>query len=166
MKLINPVSNAGLEHSVYQENLPYVIKGPGIIKEICNYWPDTLSIDRAIIPIRNLHHATQSRILVTHKAKELGEYSYGYPGALTGVEDEEFQYLSLCPHFYLTIWTLLAYDVPIIFIKYPDMILDKYYFCHALNDAWQNNPMNKVFSDEEIYNVHDKIANKELIGVY
>jgi hypothetical protein len=144
-----PAARAGLELDIWQENAPYIIKTPWL----CDYIEDVLErrdivIDHAIIPMRSIGAAAQSRIHVERLSKS--EYSAGaVPGGLWGTASEGEQERILLDKFYALLWPLVRHAVPITFLAYPRLVLDPRYLYdslgfllpkvsfHDFQDAWR-----------------------------
>jgi hypothetical protein len=79
--------NAGMETDLRQDNASYIVKSPWI----CDYLEDLLRIgmvhiDHAIIPMRDLFSAAESRRLVSAKSPD-GNIPNNVPGGLWDVEN-------------------------------------------------------------------------------
>jgi hypothetical protein len=124
-------ARAGLETDIRKDNAPYIVKSPWL----CDYIEDVLAspdiaIDHAIIPMRSISGAAQSRIEVERgSTPEPGVV----PGGLWGTKREEDQERILLSKFYALLWPLVRHDVPITFLAYPRLVVDPAYLYDRLS---------------------------------
>lgn len=130
---LHSTARAGLELDIRQDDAPYVVKTPWL----CDYIEEVLDsgdivIDRAIIPMRSIDAAAQSRIRVERLST--GDYAPGErPGGLWGTGREAEQERILLQKFYALLWPLVREGVPITFLAYPRLVLDPAYLHERLN---------------------------------
>lgn len=132
------IGKAGLEKAITKEtaaNLPIVVKAPNIGEIL----PDILAenwfdIDRAIIPVRQLEDAADSRISVSERAMNTGKGKKKALGGLWKTADPMLQPFILAEQFYRTIETLAAYNIPITFLHFPRFAHDGEYFVTQLGE--------------------------------
>jgi len=113
--------HAGLEQDLMSPQAPYIVKNPGL----CRTLPEALAtglltIDHAIIPVRNLELAAMSRIAV-------GGSDGSVPGGLWGTADPSAQRWVLAELFHTLIQTLVAHDIPHTFLLFPRLVEDADY---------------------------------------
>jgi hypothetical protein len=128
----DPVSHGGLEHSLGRTlevgaRLPYVAKSPWFGPKLGRYLEDgRLQAKAAIVPLRSLFDAAESRRQVSRRAAEAGHDADKHPGGILGAgrvggagaaKKQEHQ---LARRFYELVATLVAHDVPIYFLRFPD----------------------------------------------
>ncbi len=128
---VNPVSHAGLEHSLKRtlakgKSLPYVAKSPYFGANLAQYLEDgQLQIRGFIVPMRDLRQAAESRRRVTRLAEEAGNEGL-FPGGVMNVKaNPAGQQRKLAIAFHALIRTLVAYNVPIHFLSFPEFATRK-----------------------------------------
>jgi hypothetical protein len=112
---------AGLEHDIEDPAAPYIVKNPAL----CETLPDVLArgqiaVDLALIPVRRLEDAAQSRVRV-------GGGDGLVPGGLVGTADPGKQQSVLAESFHRLVETLAAYDIPQIYLHFPRFAQDAAY---------------------------------------
>lgn len=121
----DPVSNAGLERSLGCADLPYIVKSPWFADQIANFLQSgRLQIAEAIIPMRDLYAAAESRRRVYQEVAALGKDPLKYPGTIWKTENPEEQELYLAMQFYKLIGPLVAHGIPIRFLHFPEFVHD------------------------------------------
>lgn len=126
------IGKAGLERVPNKnnfKNLPKIIKSPIIVNKL----PSILSkgwfpIELAIIPVRRLEDAAQSRINVHNRAMSSGINPKRAPGGLWKTNQAENQHWVLSEQLYRTIQPLVEFDIPIILVSFPRFANDYDYF--------------------------------------
>ncbi len=123
--------NAGMEWDIRKENAPYIVKSPAL----CDYLDDFLKtgraiIDHAIVPVRDLHSAAESRREVARK---------GYLKFLTPrrflfwrIRNPKDQENVLTHHLYQLIHTLAMHDIPLTLLSFPRLAKDPEYLFRKL----------------------------------
>jgi len=149
---------AGLEKDIRGENVPYIVKSPWI----CDYIDEILSdrniiIDHAIIPIRDLYSAAESRRFVSEKFKNKDIPIDEINGGLWHTKTPDKQEDVLANQFYRLIYYLTLYEIPITFIQFPEFSNDPVYLYNKLNKIL------KIKNYKRFYNIFNKINKPELI---
>ncbi len=126
----DPISHGGLEHSLARTleagtRLPYVAKSPWFGRKLRDYLDrDELKVKAAIVPMRDLTEAAESRRRVSQAAAEAGLDAGRHPGGLLGAKDPTLdarkQERQLARLFFDLVSALVAHDVPIYFLRFPD----------------------------------------------
>ena len=125
----DPISHGGLEHSLARTiaagtPLPYVAKSPWFGRKLRDYLDrDELRVKAAIVPMRDLHRAAESRRQVTRRAAEAGIASERHPGGVVGASkggQAAKQEPQLARLFFDLVSALVDHDVPIYFLRFPD----------------------------------------------
>lgn len=98
---VDSISKAGLEHSLMNTNLPEIIKAPGFSDELYNL-NENISIKDAIVPVRNLYDAAESRRRVFYETNNLC-----HDGSLWKTNDPKKQEMHLAIQFYKLIEQLV-----------------------------------------------------------
>jgi len=121
------VGHAGLEHNEFPKNgVPYVLKAPALAERIGPaVTSGKVTIDAAIVPVRDLHAAAESRRAVSREAAPDGDpVAPEVPGGLWRVDRPEDQESVLRDHFYRLVETLVRFDVPTWFLPFPAFARD------------------------------------------
>jgi hypothetical protein len=126
---LSPICNAGMEVEITQADAPYIVKRPDLcdrLDEIIR--SNTVVIDHAIIPVRDLHSAAESRRTVSRMAGDSGET----PGGLWHTKTPGEQELILTRQLYNLIFSLVKYDVPVTLLLFPRLANDPEYLYKKL----------------------------------
>src|SRR5262249_40188588 len=118
---------AGMEWDLRDPNAPYIVKSPWI----CDYLEEALAngdicIDHALVPVRDLYSAAQSRREVSARTDAAG-FPNGVPGGLWHTDNPDRQEIILAGQLYKLIHTLAKRDIPTSFIYFTRMIHDPEY---------------------------------------
>jgi len=131
---VHPHCNAGMELDIRDPNAPYIVKSPWL----CDYLDEVLLqgdivIDHAIVPMRDLHAAAQSRRDVITR---VDPSSYGgpdkVPGGLWHTTRAEEQERILTEQLYKLMYALAKYDVPLVLLYFPRLAKDPEYLYRKL----------------------------------
>lgn len=116
---------AGLEHDLAAPDAPYILKNPALCDSLGEILArGELVIDHALVPVRDLAEAAQSRIRVGGDGKT--------PGGLTGTANEAEQQHVLAERFHRLVHTLAAHRIPVTFLEFPRFARDAGYTFAAL----------------------------------
>ncbi len=122
------LGRAGLEKAISKKtkaDLPQVIKSPHFVGSLPKILEeDWFKIAMAIVPVRELGAAAQSRITVHEDALGAGVDPKKTPGGLWKTEDPADQSWVLAEQFYRTVERLVAYDIPLNLVSFPRFALD------------------------------------------
>lgn len=133
LREVDPHSNAGLERWLSEERRPYIIKNPRLSDEIEGVLASgQIAVDAAIIPMRDLFSAAESRRSVHRGASERGFNPLRQPGALWKTEKPQQQESHLALQFYRFVYPLVAHGVPIYFLEFPRFANDADYLVGVL----------------------------------
>lgn len=117
------VSNAGLERSLTHPDLPPIVKSPWIADEIAAVLREgRLHIEAAIVPVRDLFAAAESRRRVYREAGMKGKNPLKYPGTIWKTAEPTEQEPKLALQFYKLIEPLVAHGVPIYMLHFPEFV--------------------------------------------
>lgn len=157
-KVEGNIGRAGLERMPNRKNrttLPRIVKTPALgdklpvlLKE--QWFP----IGLAIVPVRNLYDAAQSRINVNERAKEKGIHPSRAPGGLVGRNKGVDQHFVLAEQFYNTIQPLIEYEIPMLFVSFPHFAKDAEYFDRTVATRleqdfdWSRSAINDAYRTE------------------
>ena len=119
--------NAGMEYDLRQPGSPYIVKNP----YLCDYLGEVLQtdeviIDHALIPVRDLFSAAESRRDVVNRTESPLSPDQ-VPGGLWHTTDPENQETILTGQLYKIIYTIAQYDIPITLLYFPRLITDPQY---------------------------------------
>jgi hypothetical protein len=145
---------AGMEWDLRDSGCPYVVKDP----QLCNYLAAVLedgqtTIDRAIVPIRDLHSAAESRRAVAAMAGS----TTGVPGGLWLTDKPEQQESVLTAQLYELFHTLARHDIPTTILYFPRLATDPYYLFKKLS------PVLVGIDAERFFKAFQEVARPELI---
>src|SRR5690348_13469607 len=87
LRLVDLISNAGLEHSLFHPGLPHVVKSPWFADEIEDAVNCGLAVEAAVIPMRRLFDAAESRREVYRQAAAAGLDPLAHPGTIWKVQN-------------------------------------------------------------------------------
>jgi hypothetical protein len=121
--------NAGMEQNIRNPDAPYIVKSP----TLCEYLDEVLDasavvVDYAIIPIRDLYSAAESRRDVFRRSSRKA----GIPGGLWLTKNPHAQEAVLAQEFHKLIHTLTKHDVPTIWLYFPRFVNDPEYLYQKL----------------------------------
>lgn len=134
---ISPDCDAGMERDIREYDAPYIVKSPWL----CDYLGEVLesgevAIDRAIVPVRDLYSAAESRRDVTRRAgiSMHGELE-SVPGGLSHTHRPEEQEMVLAAQLYKLIHVLAQYDIPMTLCLFPRLVKDPEYLYQKIGDT-------------------------------
>jgi hypothetical protein len=160
LKAVDRISHAGLERSLLSPQLPYVVKSPWFVDEIDQVLKErTRKIKAAIIPIRRLHEAAESRRRVWREAKARGLDPLRHPGTIWKTEDPAEQEAILAIQLYNMLESLISHGVPTYCISFPRFARDGAYLYRALQPIFAKHGI----SEREVVAEHRRIADRRLI---
>ena len=117
------LSRGGLERSLSKANLPHVIKSPWFSDVISEALSDKkVEIEAAVIPVRDLFSAAESRRRVYRQVAVRGGNPLAHPGTVWKTENPDEQEVFLAMQFYKVIEPLVAHKVPIHFLHFPSFV--------------------------------------------
>ncbi|MEO6995502.1 MAG: hypothetical protein ABI273_18000 [Lacunisphaera sp.] len=120
---------AGLEHNIVDDNSPRIIKNPALCATLPSLLAQgTVSVEHAIIPIRALDEAAQSRIRIGGGGS--------IPGGLMGTTQATAQKAVLAENFHELVHALTLHDIPHTFLDFPRFALDVRYAWKKLHPVF------------------------------
>lgn len=157
---IYPQANAGMEKDLRDPNAPYIVKSPWI----CDYIGDVLKegdvvIDHAIIPIRELYAAAESRRRISSD-DPLGHTPNIVPGGIWDAENPQDQEKVLAVKLYQLLDALIEHEVPVTFLKFPRFVNDPVYLYRKLWFLFQN------INYKEFLSFHSLVFKPQLIHTF
>lgn len=130
-QVIDTISRGGLELDIREPHAPYVIKSPWL----CDYLDEVLQggeilVDHALIPVRDLYGAAQSR---RHAASTIPSNASSVPGGLWHTDKPEEQERILTEQLYKLVYALAKHDVPVSLLLFPRLVNDPEYLFRKLS---------------------------------
>ncbi|MGA3113216.1 MAG: hypothetical protein ABSF90_02150 [Syntrophobacteraceae bacterium] len=125
---ISPESNAGMELDIRQANAPYIIKSPWL----CDHLDEAIRgnpiiIDHAIVPIRDLYSAAESRRAVSKKSALSSRPDDDVPGGLWHTKVPEKQESVLTRQLYNLFFVIAKHDIPVTLLHFPRLVNEPEY---------------------------------------
>jgi hypothetical protein len=144
---IDPNCNAGMELDLRQPGAPYIVKSPWL----CDYLDALLEqtdivIDHAVIPVRDLFAAAESRRNVVQRSNT-DQRPSRIPGGLWHTDRAEEQEAILAVQFHKIIYTLVKREVPVTFLYFPRLVQDAEYLYEKLGFLLNQIPFNRFLSE-------------------
>lgn len=156
---VDEISKAGLERSLSDPDLPQVIKSPWLSDQIEDALIKGLRVSLAIIPLRNLFEAAESRRHVYRQAISANRDALSHPGTIWKVTDPMQQESALAVELYKFLEPLVASNVPIVFLSFPRFVEDADYFYDQLSNMFEE----QCISREMVRDVHSRIADPSCV---
>lgn len=136
---IDPISSAGLEHSLGRTvlrgvPLPYVAKSPFFGAQLGDLLETgELTVQCIIIPMRSLSDAARSRQRVTEAATSAGLDGTAHPGGVLGsTTDEHSQRRRLTSRFYELLRVAAVHEIPVHLLDFPAFVMRENYLFERL----------------------------------
>jgi hypothetical protein len=150
--------NAGMEKDIRAPEAPYIIKSPWV----CDYIDEILAnkdivIDHAIIPVRDIYSAAESRRIVSKRTENQGLPIDEIRGGLWHTTIPENQEEVLASQFYNLVYFLILYDIPITFLHFPRIANDPVYLFGKLKRVF------RITKKNNFIRIFDKISRPNLI---
>jgi hypothetical protein len=119
-----PNCDAGMERDIRDPDAPYIIKTP----RLCDHLEEVLesgelTIDHAILPVRDLYSAAESRRDVTRRT-DAALFPGEIPGGLWHTDIPELQESALAIQLYKLIHTISKRDIPVTLLYFPRLVND------------------------------------------
>jgi hypothetical protein len=145
---------AGMEWDLQDSSCPYVVKNPQLCHHLDAVLRDGLTtIDRAIVPIRDLYSAAESRRAVASAAGS----TVGVPGGLWLTDKPEQQESVLTEQLYELFYTLARHDIPVTILYFPRLATDPSYLFKKLS------PVLPGIGAERFFRAFHEVARPGLI---
>jgi hypothetical protein len=146
-----------MEKDLRQPDAPYIIKSPWL----CDYLDEALDnsdlvIDHAIIPMRDLYSAAQSRRDVTLRT-DRSLYAGEIPGGLWHTNIPEQQEAVLANQLYKLMYVLAKRDIPLTLLLFPRLVRDPDYLYGKIQFA-----LNGI-DKERFLETFQQLAKPELV---
>jgi hypothetical protein len=151
---------AGMESELWKNpSAPYIVKSPGLCEDLDTILKnENVAIDHAIIPIRDLYSAAESRREVARK----GRRKFLIPQRFLGfrkwlIRRPEDQEKVLAQRFYRLVHTVAEHSIPMTVLFFPRLAKDAGYLFEKLSFL-----LNDI-SYEKFTEAFQKISRPELI---
>jgi hypothetical protein len=141
-------------------NAPYIVKSPALCDELDQLLKKEKDfvIDHALIPIRDLYSAAESRRVVAEKGVSHFLMSRPFLGVKKwGIRRPKEQESVLAQYFYQLIYTLAEHNIPTTFLYFPRLAKDPEYLFQKLDFLL------KGISYEKFAKAFQKISRPDLI---
>jgi len=133
-------SRAGLEHNLFDDNVPYIVKDPWFFTYCDDVDPGAIAIDALLGPVRELMAASTSRILQERIALAEGSGTHGptsdvSSGVTAGVVyslDPVDEARILAVGFHRLIHWATVHEVPLFLLEFPRIVNDSEYLVETL----------------------------------
>ena len=157
---VDSISHAGLEHDLSHPDLPTIIKSPWFADSISGVLADgSLKIDAAIIPIRSLENAAESRRRVFWQAKARGLNPLSHPGSIWKTKRPADQEPQLAVQFHRLVDALVRHHIPMYFVPFPSFAAEHDVLYRSIEGV-----LTKLgISKEQSLNAHREAVNMDLV---
>lgn len=157
---IDEISHAGLERSLREDNLPYIVKSPWFVDEIDEVLrTGTKAIRAAIVPVRDLVEAAESRRRVWREASRRRLDPLRHPGTIWKTEQPAEQEGVLAVQFYNLLNSLAVHEIPVYLLSFPRFAQDGKYFYRALRPLFKAHQIRR----DDVLLEHKRLAKPQLI---
>jgi hypothetical protein len=155
MSGIAPINNAGMEMDIRQPNAPHIIKGPQLSDTLDEFLRTNHAIiDRAIISVRDLYSAAESRRDVFRRA------GGPYPGGLWHAEIPEDMESVLTQQLYELFFTLAKHNIPVTLLYFPRLVNEPKYLYREIKFLFPN------ISYKKFLRSFQSVRKPELVHVF
>lgn len=157
---IDKISHAGLERSLREDDLPYIVKSPWLVDEIDEVLRErTRTIRAAIIPVRDLVAAAESRRRVWREASKRRLDPLQHPGTIWKTDKPSEQEGVLAIQFYNLVNSLTVHEVPVYLLSFPRFAQDGKYFYRTLRPIFK---AHQILRDD-VLSEHKRLVKPQLI---
>ncbi len=128
---VDPKCNAGLELDIRQADAPYIIKSPFLCDDLDELVQgDEIVIDHAIIPMRDLYSAAESRRAVDRDTRTAPDEKVA--GGLMNTKAPEEQESTLARMLHNLFFVIAKHDIPVTLLHFPRLVHDPEYLYKKL----------------------------------
>jgi hypothetical protein len=158
---VDEISRAGLETNPRKDRLAQVVKAPALADHISELLARPgFEVEAAIVPMRELHAAAESRRRVYRLAKSAGYNPLKHPGSLWKTRTLHEQEEKLALQFYRFIQPIIALDQPLFLLDFPRFVQDSAYLFSMLQPIFDARGISEVQVAEAVA----KVARPELVN--
>ena len=149
--------HAGMEWDIRDPNSPYIVKNPRLCYDLDALLRDRrLTVDHAIVPVRDMYSAAESRRTVAERAGALPRGAE-VPGGLWLTDRPSEQEGILARNLYQLIHTIAAYDIPLTLLHFPRFAREPDYLLAKLRSPFPE------LDSERFSEAFHRVARPELI---
>lgn len=117
--VVDDIAIAGLEWKKVDAGAPYIIKRPHFCDDLDELVQSgQVVVDHAIVPIRDLYQAAESRRAVVRLAGK-GAVPTEIPGGLVGTDDPHKQEDVLATKFHHLLFAIAKHNIPLTLLHFP-----------------------------------------------
>jgi hypothetical protein len=157
---VDKISQAGLEHSLRDDDLPYIVKSPWIVDEIDEVLRNrTRTIHAAILPVRDLVEAAESRRRVWREAVKRQLDPLRHPGTIWKTEQPDEQEGVLAEQFHKLVNALVVHEIPVYLLGFPRFAQDGKYLYRVLRPIFRTHLIRR----DDVLSEHKRLARPQLI---
>lgn len=114
--------NAGMEWDIRKPDAPYIVKSPWLCDELDGFLETSdVVIDHAIVPVRDLFSAAESRRDVSRRTDK-SLFAGIIPGGVWRTENPKKQEEALAVQLYQLMFALAKRDIPLTLLHFPRFI--------------------------------------------
>jgi hypothetical protein len=151
-----PNCHAGMEWDLRDPACPYVVKDPWMCDRLDPILREGfVTVDHAIVPIRDLYSAAESRRSVSERAGIPGNCTVA--GGLWLTDNPEDQEAALAARLYQLFHTLARHDIPTTILDFPRFVADHDYLYRKLA------PLLPDISRDQFRTEFAKVVRPELV---
>lgn len=149
--------NAGMERELAEENAPYIVKAPQLCASLDTILKERdIVIEHAIVPMRELTAAAESRRSVVHR-NGADDRPTTVNGGLWGTSDPSKQESVLAEMLYKLIETIARHEIPLTLLSFPRLVHDRDYLLRRLRGVFP------LLTDDEFSKAFARVARPELV---
>lgn len=135
---IYPNCNAGMELDIRQANAPYIVKSPWLCDHLDGaIRGNQIVIDHAIIPMRDLYSAAESRRAVHRKTGRVAPPDE-VVGGLIHTRAPKEQESVLAQMLYNLFFVIAEHDIPVTLLHFPRLVNEPEYLCKKVGFLFPN----------------------------
>jgi len=130
--------NVGSEWDIRRSDAPYIVKSPWLcdsLESVIELYG--IVVDHAIIPVRDLYSAAESRRDVSRRTP-LGIYPVEVPGGLMYTIVPELQEIHLAEKQHKLLCVLAKHDIPHSLLHFPRLVLDAEYLYPKISQVFKS----------------------------
>ncbi len=161
MHSVDRLARAGLEPNLKKDRLAEVVKAPGQAEHIKRLLQtEGFELEAAILPMRELFAAAESRRNVHRLALEAGKNAIRHPGSLWKTTEPTQQETQLALQFYECLQPIVAARAPVFMIDFPSFTFDAAYLFNSLQPIFDA----RGISERDVERALHRVMKPELIN--
>lgn len=162
---INPISQAGLEHSLGSQRLPYVAKSPYFTENLGGFLDrGQIAVKAVVIPVRGLFEAAESRRVASRRAQEAGLDPFRQAGGVTfrAKRNPARQEERLAVQLHKLLHAVARHHVTTYLVPFPEFVSDEAALHRALAPLLEEHGVSR----DEHGRAHAEVARPDLVNTY